>query len=680
MSERVLITSALPYANGPLHFGHIAGAYLPGDCYARSQRLFGADVLYLCGSDEYGLPITIHAEQAGRTPQEHVDIFHAINKAFFNKLEFSFDHYGRTTWEGHQETVQQFFSDLNENGYIEERVTDQLYSEQDKRFLADRYVVGTCPKCGFEEARGDECPKCGASYETLDLKNPRSKVTDAPLSRKPTKHWFLKFEMFKERLASWIEEKNWKPAVKNFAKSYIDELRSRAITRDSKWGIPLPIKDTEGKVFYVWFDAPIGYISIAKEWAESVGDKNKWKEYWCDPKTRLVHFVGKDNIPFHAVFFPAMTMGQNVPYKLVDDLPANEFLNLEGRQFSKSEGWTIDLEAFFLEFTPDQIRYYLAANAPETADSEFSWRDFQLRCNSELLGKYGNLANRTLVFAQRHCGGKIPKSKDLQPEDREFLSKIKEIAAQIEEAYKTFHLRKAAQGIMELATAGNVYFDAKKPWALAKDSNTRQAMETTLACCIECLKVLALVSSPIIPSAAQKLWELIGFESRLEDQNWRTIMDESVKATTPLPEPKTLFKKVEDSLIEKEMAKLEENLPKTEETFGYEPLKEQISIEEFFKIDLRVGEVLAVEKVAKSKKLLKLQIDIGFEKRTVVSGISPYFEDPQTLVGKKVILVANLKTAKLMGIESQGMLLVAGMDKRIEMPIFEEAKPGDSIA
>lgn len=672
MSEKILITSALPYANGPLHFGHIAGAYLPGDCYARFERLQGSDVLYLCGSDEYGLPITISAEQAGREPQEHVDINHAINKALFEKLEFSFDNYSRTTWPGHIETVQQFFKDLLDAGHIEEKVTDQLYSEADHRFLADRYVVGTCPKCGFQEARGDECQRCGSSYEATDLKNPRSKVSGAPLFLKPTKHWFLRFDHFKDKLSQWIEQKEWKPNVVNFAKAYIHDLHPRAITRDSTWGVPIPLPQTEGKVFYVWFDAPIGYISAAREWAEKIGEKDAWKKYWCDPKTKLVHFVGKDNIPFHAVFFPAMIMGQKQPYKLVDELPANEFLNLEGRQFSKSEGWTIDLERFFAHFTADQIRYYLAANAPETQDSEFTWKDFQQRCNTELLGKFGNLANRTLVFAQKQCEGKMPKMH-LEQEDREFLSKIQALAEEIKQAYSTFHLRKATQLIMELASLGNVYFDGKKPWK----SPSPEAMQTTVAACIECLKALALASSPIIPESAQKLWAMIGFKTELATQNWSKIMHESIPAGVQLPTPEPLFKKVEDEVILKEEETLKASLPQPQS--DYLPLKEEISIDQFAQVDLRVGLVLAVEPVPKSKKLLKFLIDLGFEKRTILSGISLYYPDPQVLIGKKVVVVANLKPAKLMGIESQGMILSALSGEQLEVLELKSVKPGDEV-
>ena len=366
MPKKILITSALPYANGPLHFGHIAGAYLPADCYARFERLKGHQVLYICGSDEYGVAITLSAEMAGRSPKEHVEMFHQINKDFFAKLHIGFDHYSRTTWPGHVETTQQFFKDLCENGFIEEKATDQLFSEKDQRFLADRYVVGTCPKCGYEQARGDECQSCGANYKATELKNPRSKISGAPLVFKETTHWFLRFDLFKSKLSKWISLKDWKTNVVNFAQHYIDDLRPRAITRDSEWGIPVPLKEAKGKVFYVWFDAPIGYISATRHWAEKHGTPDTWKDYWLDPATKLVQFIGKDNIPFHAVFFPAMCMGQNQPYILVDQLPANEFYNLEGRQFSKSEGWYL-ISIGFLKQCHRIIRYPIASKCPETA-------------------------------------------------------------------------------------------------------------------------------------------------------------------------------------------------------------------------------------------------------------------------------------------------------------------------
>ena len=448
MADKILITSALPYANGPLHFGHIAGAYLPGDCYARFQRLRGADVLYICGSDEHGVAITLSADMAHRTPKEHVDIFHEINKAFFDQLEFSFDHYSRTTWPGHAPTTQEFYHALDKKGLVEERTENHLYSEQEKRFLADRYVVGTCPKCGYNEARGDECQRCASSYEATDLKNPRSKLTGSPLTLRPSNHLYLRFDKFKDRLNSWIKEKGWKENVVNFAMQYINDLKPRAITRDSDWGIPVP--GHPGKVFYVWFDAPIGYVSATKEWAQKSGKPSRWEDYWFDPKCKLVHFIGKDNIPFHAVFFPAMLMGQDKPYKLPDEVPANEFYLLEGRQFSKSEGWYIDLKEFFVRYTPDQARYAIAANAPETSDSEFSWKDFQMRCNAELLGKFGNFVNRVLVFAKQHCHGTAPKIRGEDP----FLKQMDDLVDMAAHSYEQFHLRKASQVLMELAQVG----------------------------------------------------------------------------------------------------------------------------------------------------------------------------------------------------------------------------------
>lgn len=553
---KVLITSALPYANGPLHFGHIAGAYLPADAYARFMRMQGEDVLYLCGSDEYGIAITLAASQQGRSPQAQVDHFHAINKAFFEKMEFSFDHYSRTTWEGHVAPVQQFFLDLLQNGYIEARVTNQLYSEAEGHFLADRYVCGTCPKCGFKDTRGDECTSCGASYEATDLINPRSKLTGAPLTTKPTKHWFLLLDKCKEPLLKWLATKQWKPNVVNFIQRYIEDLKPRSITRDLDWGIPVPLPEAEGKVLYVWFDAPIGYISAAMEWSLKQNEPGLWKKYWCDPETKLVQFIGKDNLPFHAVLFPAMIMGQNTPYKLVDELPANEFLNLEGRQFSKSDGWTIDLETFFTRYSVDQIRYYLAANAPETSDSEFTWKEFQLRCNTELAGKLGNLANRVLTFLQKQCAGKVPPSTLLTKVDGQFLEDIKLLTEQAKQHYSTFRLRLVCQTLMELAQKGNVYFDAKKPWSDAKAEQTRPAMLATLRCCLTCLQALAVIAFPIIPASSEKLWSYLGFQQSLAGMTWSQALDLTLLEDTALPVPQILFRRIEDSEIEKEMQEL----------------------------------------------------------------------------------------------------------------------------
>lgn len=672
MPKKVLITAALPYANGPLHFGHIAGAYLPADCYARYQRLKGADVVFICGSDEHGVAITLSAQLAKRTPKEHVDIYHNVIKNFFKQLNMSFDHYSRTTWEGHAETTKEFFQDLLQNGYIEAKVTDQLFSEADQQFLADRYVVGTCPKCGYEEARGDECQSCGASYEAIDLRNPRSKLTNSPLIKKPTKHWFLKFDMFKEQLKKWLEDKQWKNNVFSFASHYIDDLKERAITRDSDWGIPVPLPDAEGKVFYVWFDAPIGYISATKEWAELQGEKEKWKDYWLDQQTTLVQFIGKDNIPFHAIFFPAMVMGQNTPYILVQDLPANEFYKLEGKQFSKSSGWYIDLDRFFKKFSADQIRYAIAANAPETSDSEFLWKDFQQRCNAELLGKYANFANRVLTFINSKMDQKVPSSEHLLEKDLAFLEKCKNLVNELAVSYSSYHLRKAASQIMELASYGNAYFDHEKPWVLVKNPMERHRLESVLYTCLCCLEMLSIVSYPIVPNMAGELWELLGHQN-ISDQNWDIINQERPKPGIALPKPFRLVEKVEDNDIQEEIDFLMQT--DTQQTKS----DDLITFDDFLKVKMRVGQIIEAKKVEKSNKLLHLTVDFGDEKRSIVSGIAKHYS-PEEVVGKKAVFVVNLKPAKLMGIESQGMLLCASDDQMLEIPQIDSMAVGVEVS
>lgn len=672
MSNPLLITSALPYANGPLHFGHIAGAYLPGDCYARFQRLMGTEVLYLCGSDEYGVAITLSAELLGRTPKEQVDLFHEEHKALFSKLQFSFDYFGRTTSSQHQKTTKYFFEALKKQGYLFEKTEDHLYSEEEGRYLADRYVSGTCPKCGFEEARGDECQRCAASYEAIDLKNPRSKLTGSSLSLKPSTHLYLRFDRFQEKLSDWIGEKPWKESVLAFAKYYIDDLRPRAITRDSSWGIPVP--GYPGKVFYVWFDAPIGYVSMTQEWAKKKGKPADWERFWLNPEATLVHFIGKDNIPFHAVFFPAMLMGQEDVYKLPDQIPANEFFLLEGKPFSKSDGWMIDLESFFTRYTSDQARYALAANAPETSDAAFSWKDFQMRCNAELLGKLGNFVHRTLTFAAKHTENKMPPASVLEEVDQRFLENLNLLTEQAAVCYRNFQLRKVTQTLMELAQVANTYFDAEKPWKLSKDPDLKPRLNTVMALCLECIQRLALIASPLIPTSAQKIWELLGFTSQLEKASWEQIVK------TPLPVGQIfltstpLFCKVEDATIEEEIAKLGSmSAPSS----SYPPLKESIAFEDFEKLDLRTAKILQAEPVPKSKKLLKIKVDLGFEKRTIVSGIAAHYQ-PEELVGKTVLVVANLKPAKLMGIESQGMILAASLDQDLELPT-SKALPGSTV-
>lgn len=555
MSKPIIVTSALLYANGPVHFGHIAGAYLPADAYVRYLRLKKKDVIYISGSDEYGVAITLSAEIAKRSPKEHVDFYHDVNQKLFQKMGISFDHYSRTTWEGHTKTVQDFFQELYAKGYIEEKIENHLYSEEDKKFLADRYVVGTCPKCSYEDARGDECQKCGASYEATDLKNPRSKMSGASLVLKPSKHWYYRFDQFKKELLAWIEEKKWKTSVINLSKKYVEELRPRAITRDLQWGIPVPLPQAEGKVLYVWFDAPIGYISATQEWAQKKKQPDLWEKYWLDPQAELIHFIGKDNIPFHTIFFPATLMGLDTFYKRADEVPANEFFLLEGKQFSKSEGWYVDLEEFLRKYSSDQIRYYLAANAPENSDSDFSWKEFQARCNNELLAKLGNFVHRVMVFASKRCDGKMPEISPNDDLDMQFINDIRRCSDDIQRAYESFSLRKATQAMMELAQLGNVYFDAKKPWILAKDLSNKHRLDTTIGLCLECIKTLAIIAFPIIPDAAQRIWEMLGFSHHQDPMCWNSIV-QSLPAGQKLVVGAPLFVRIEDEQIQEELDKL----------------------------------------------------------------------------------------------------------------------------
>ncbi len=686
--EKILITAALPYANGAIHFGHLAGAYLPADVYARFMRLLNKDVCFICGSDEYGVAIALSAEQKGRTPQEHVDIFHEVNKRLFNKLGMSFDHYSRTTAKNHAKTTVDFFWALHKKGLITPMESEQLYSIEEDRFYADRYVVGTCPKCGHPEARGDECTKCGASYEATDLINPRAKIGNKPLTKKKTVHWYLRLDLCKDRLNSWIESKaTWKPNVVNFIKSYISDLRPRAITRDMQWGIPVPLDEAKGKVFYVWFDAPIGYISATKEWAEQViKTPDRWKDFWLDEKAKLVQFVGKDNIPFHAVVFPSMIMGQDLPYKLVDELPANEFYTLEGKQFSKSEGWYIDLEEFLKEFSPELIRYAILANAPETQDSEFTWKDFQLKVNSDLVGKFGNFINRTLVFAKNMCNGEVPSRTTLDEVDVKFLETMKEKAKGIAEAYSGFKVRRACQIIMEIAQAGNIYFDTKKPWTHTKEGATekdKESMRTTISLCLECVKLLSVVSSPVLPETSKKIEAMIVLESDeiYSKLSWDEKIEYQLQSGSKLLAPSLLFTKIEDEVISKHEQALHalsvktdsnkesnkkpmtnselptQQAPTQEQTLEQAP-QSMISFDEFQKIELEVVEIVACEAVPKSKKLLRLEVMTKRGKRQILSGIALSFK-PEDLIGKKVVAVVNLKPTKIMGLESQGMILAA---------------------
>ncbi|WP_038500556.1 methionine--tRNA ligase [Chlamydia avium] len=511
MTRRVLITSALPYANGPLHFGHIAGAYLPADVYARFCRLLGDDVLYLCGSDEYGIAITLNAERAGLGYQEYVDMYHKIHKDTFEKLGISLDFFSRTTNPFHQAIVQEFYTQLKSKGFIENHVSYQLFSETENRFLADRYVEGTCPKCGFSDARGDECQRCGADYEAVDLIDPRSKLSGDKLILKETEHAYLHLERFIDPLLSFIDGTYLPDHVRKFVIDYIKNLRMRAITRDLSWGVPVP--DFPNKVFYVWFDAPIGYISGTMDWAASTGNPDAWKDFWLDPSVEYVQFIGKDNLPFHSAIFPAMELGVDIPYKKVDALISSEFYLLEGAQFSKSEGNYIDMDAFLDAHALDKLRYVLAATSPETADSEFTFVDFKTRCNSDLVGKFGNFINRVLAFADKnHFKELVYCASSLEDVDHKFLHEAQSIVHKAESCYREFSLRKACSAIMELASLGNGYFNDQAPWKLLKEGKARR-VEAVLFCACYCQKLLALISYPILPETAWEIWKMLSPKS-----------------------------------------------------------------------------------------------------------------------------------------------------------------------
>ena len=534
MSERILVTAALLYGNGAVHFGHIAGVFLPGDVFTRFQKLQKKDVLYISGSDEYGVAIELGALKAGVTPQESVDKFHKINSTILKSLGIEFSFYGRTSQPYHTELVLEFFNELKDNGYMQERTEEHLFSLQENRFLADRYVCGRCPKCGYDRARGDECTKCCASFDAIDLIDPISALTGAALERRASTHWYMRFDMLKDELATFFASKKWNPSTLAFAKSYLDNIKPRSMTRDSAWGIPVP--DRAGKVFYVWFDAPIAYLSFTREYLQ---DEKLFKKFWCDDRTAIVQFLGKDNIPFHALFFPAMLLGQTKNYNLVDQLVANQFLQVAGEAFSKSSGVKLDVNYFIKNFSIDQLRYYLISVSPETADSDFVFDDFINRCNKELLGKFGNFVNRALTFCHKHCAGVIPAVKDLSARDKEFIEGIKQHCSAIMQCYDEARPRKALVKIIDLATLGNVYFDAKKPWVQVK--NSKDDLCTTLNLSLNCIKWLACLSSPILIDASSQIWEFLGYNSAIN-------MDDAYKDLPvghSLRKPLLLFTKLE---------------------------------------------------------------------------------------------------------------------------------------
>ena len=659
--KRILVTSALPYANGPIHLGHLAGAYLPADIYVRYQRLKKRDVIYICGSDEHGVPITIAAEKKGISPQQIVDEFHFRNKKAFAGFGMSFDYYGRTSSEMHRKTSQEIFLNLYRKGLFKKKTEKQLYDQKAKMFLPDRYVKGTCPICSYPEAYGDQCEKCGSSLSSSELIDPISAITgETPVFRETT-HWYLPLGDLQKEIASWIKEKTyWKPNVLGQVKSWLDGgLADRAVTRDLSWGVPVPLEEAKGKVLYVWFDAPIGYISATKEWAAEKDEPDLWKTYWQDEETQLIHFIGKDNIVFHCIMFPAM-LKVHGDYVLPDNVPANEFLNLEGNKLSTSKNYAVWLEDYLEKFPVDPLRYYLAINAPESRDADFTWQEYQQRNNSELADILGNFINRTLTFAVNNFDGKVPQAGDLDDLDNWMLDILKTAPARIGQELDNFQVRKAATAFMDVARASNKYFNDQEPWRTLKENKSKCA--TTINICMQACQTLAVLMEPILPFSAEKLWRILGNEGSVHDQAWDEISSSQLPVGHKLGKVEILFQKMDKKLIQPEIERLQkiaEELKPQEEKMQEE--KSKISFDEFSRLDLRVARVLHAEKVEKADKLLKLDIDLGDEKRTIVAGIAQHYSADE-MIGRKIVIVANLEPAKIRGIESNGMLLAAEDD------------------
>ena len=633
--KRTIVTSALPYANGLLHFGHISGAYLPADIFVRYKRLLGEDIIFICGTDEYGTAIAVSATKEGRSPEEQADHYHVLIKQLFDQCNINFDNFSRTTRPHHAKNAQKFFTDLHDAGFIEPKETEQWYSPKTEEFLADRQIIGTCyfEDCGFEKARGDECPKCGHYLEALKLSNVHSSIDGSKLEKRKTTNWFLLLDKLQPELEKWIEtHPEWKKNVLHELKrSFKGGLPARAITRDLKWGVPVPLEDEKAKekCLYVWFDAPIGYISSTQEWAEKQGKPEAWKEYWQDKESRLLHFIGKDNIAFHALIFPAMLLKQSEFYVLPDNVPANEFLNLEGDKFNKSSGWYINLEEFFAKYSPDALRFYLARALPETADSDFLWNEFHAKTD-ELANTYGNLVLRVFKMILQYNEGKVPVVGELNDEDKTVLEAIKEAPKLVSEEIENFSFRQGAHHFLDLARKINVYFDKQEPWKTRKSDEKRFA--TTLNVCAQALKTLAVIGYPFIPESSEKLWDALNQDKKLSsaygqvDQLWGEI--EALEEGHVLSEIGVLFKKIDKKQIEQEIQQLQVQKEKREkevaaESYVYEPpaLKETITWEDFAKLDIRIGEITSAEPLKKSKKLLKLQVDIGVETRQILAGI-----------------------------------------------------------
>ncbi len=675
-NRKILVTSALPYANGPLHIGQIAGAYLPADIFVRYQRLQQRDVLYMCATDEHGVPITLTAEKEGTTPEKIVDYYHQQMKETFEKFGVSFDHFSATHHQIHHDTSQDFFLKIRENGYIEKQDVQQMFCDHCNRFLPDRYIEGTCPICGSDGARGDQCEKCGRWISPEEIREPKCKICGNTPQMKTSTHWFLQLDKLQARLAEWLESKpDWKDNVKRFCEQWFKSgLQPRAITRDIEWGIKVPLDEAEGKVLYVWFEAPIGYISATKEWAQRIGEPEKWKEYWFNQDAELVHFIGKDNIVFHAMVWPAMLMGYG-EYVLPTDIPANEFLNLENEKISTSRNYAIWLHEVLDDFPADYLRYYLTAIAPEKSDSNFAWDEFQNRVNGELADIFGNLVNRSLTFIKRFSHGEIPSLGTLNEDDRAVLGEITLAKEKVTDALEHYQFKRAQTEWMNLARAGNQYFQKSAPWALQKTDP--EACGTVLHVCALLIKNLAVLGAPFIPFTAQQTWEILGLDGSVHEQDWDEIGNFTLEVGRPIAEKwGVLVKKVADKAIQQQKEALQKVLaaqqPQEAPTVELPEIKPLISIDEFAKIDLRAGKVLHAEKVKKSKKLIKLRIDIGSEERTILAGIAQHYE-PEELVGKTVIVVVNLQPAKLMGHESQGMLLAGVYGDDLCVSAFDRA-------
>jgi len=663
MSKRYTITAALPYTNGPIHIGHLAGVYVPADIFARYQRLKNNDVAFICGSDEHGVAISIKAKKEGTTPQAIIDKYHTIIKQSFADFGISFDNYSRTSAPIHHQTASDFFKKLYEQGDFIEEISEQLYDEEAHQFLADRFVIGTCPKCGNPEAYGDQCERCGSSLNATDLIDPKSSITGSKPTLKATKHWFLPLNRYQEFLEKWILEghkSDWKPNVYGQVKSWLDdELKPRAVTRDLDWGIPVPVEGAEGKVLYVWFDAPIGYISSTKEWAEREG--KDWRPYWQDKNTELVHFIGKDNIVFHCIIFPAMLKAEG-SYILPTNVPANEFLNLEGNKLSTSKNWAVWLHEYLQDFPNQQdvLRYALTANAPETKDNDFTWKDFQARNNNELVAIFGNFINRVAVLTQKYYEGVIPAAGEFNDIDTETLRQITELTEKLEQSLERYRFREAQQELMNMARLGNKYLADEEPWKLIKTDPER--VKTVMYVALQIATALAVASEPFLPFTSEKLKRMLQLGA-ITWEDLKTNATELLKAGHRIGTAELLFEKIEDAAIEKQLQRLEntklankqEAQSNTEVTVA--PQKELISYDDFAKMDIRIGTILEAEKMPKADKLLILKVDTGIDQRTIVSGIAQSFA-PEEIIGKKVTVLVNLAPRKLRGVESQGMILM----------------------